>query len=204
MKRICKLTIIIYIFILIPFIIFCDNDIQSIIKESLETHLILTNNNPTIGKEFEIIYTIKLKENCDSSILNVFLENLSVTVSCFPQEALEFLSENSLSSLTLTPVKYQQLKVRCKIADWVKMIYIDANIIYFPNKGEQKFSCGAKETILYLTNPSTGQYSINNENENLKIKLSKRDSRKNLPNKYILILAGTAIFMISLLFALNQ
>jgi hypothetical protein len=204
MKRICKLTIIIYIFILIPFIVFCDNDIQSIIKESFETHLILTNNNPTIGEEFEIIYTIKLKENCDSSILNVFLENLSVTVSCFPQGALEFLSENSLSSLNLTPVKYQQLKVRCKIADWVKMIYIDANIIYFPNKGEQKFSCGAKETILYLTNPSTGRYSINNENENLKTEISKRDSRKNLPNKYILILAGTAIFMISLLFALNQ
>ncbi len=204
MKRICKLTIIIYIFILIPFIIFCDNDIQSIIKESLETHLILTNNNPTIGEEFEIIYTIKMKENCDSSVLNVFLKKLSVTVSCFPQEALEFFREDSLSSLNLTPGKYQQLKVRCKIADWVKMIYIDANIIYFPNKGEQKFSCGAKETILYLTNPSTGQYSTDSEGNNLETKTPKRDSKRNLLNKYILILVGTAIFMISILFALNQ
>jgi len=204
MKGIIKSTIIIYIFILIPFVVFCDNNIQSIINESLETHLILTNNNPTVGEEFEIICTIKLKENCDSSILNVFLKNLSVTVNCFPQGSLEFLGKDSLSSLNLTSVKYQQLKVRCKIVEWVKKIYIDANTIYFPNKGEQIFSCGAEEIILYLKNRSTGQYSIDSKEKNLGAKISKREGKKNLPNKYILILTGTAIFMISLLFALNR
>ncbi|RKX71896.1 hypothetical protein DRP43_02030 [candidate division TA06 bacterium] len=204
MKGIDKSNIVLCIFILLPFVVFCDNNIQTIINESLETHLILTNNNPTIGEEFEIIYTIKLKENCDSSILNVFLKNLSVTVNCFPQGSLKFLGKDSLSSLNITPVKYQQLKVKCKIVEWVKKIYIDANTIYSPDKGEQNFSCGAEEIILYLKNRSTGQYSIDSKEKNLETKISKRESKKDLPNKYILILAGTAIFMISLLFAFKR
>ncbi len=204
MKGISKSKIIFYIFMLLPFVIFCDNEIQSIINESLETHLILTNNNPTIGKEFEIIYTIKLKENCDSSILTAILKSLIAEINCLPHGALKFLNEDSLFSLNLIPVKYQQLKVRCKIADWVKKIYIDANVIYFQDKGKEKYSCGAEEIILYPINLSTGQYSIDSEGRNHKAKISKRDSKKDLPYNYILILAGTAILMISLVFAFKQ